>query len=380
MQLIDKKFALINFWAGRIVKNEQEKYVSEFMITDDLGNTVVTFTDKDGDGLAIDRLGNVNSDVIQRELYYPFGLQLRGTNPVVPNEQQNYLYNGKEQMEGTGLYNYGARYYDPAVARWHGVDPNAQKYEPWSSYAYAYNNPLMFVDPDGRDNIIYLIVLQGAGKRINPQGLVNHLNGMMQSLGLDIQAKIFDHTSAADFDAANLDPTDNFIVLGSNPDQVAEYIIDKTGFESGDLFGYTYTYRNKPGKAIVELGQANAIAVNEHNIDLAKYYLGGPSEKTTAFLSLHAYGHNMGEITHAASDKFDTGFMSPGATLQHSGSIDNIMSSLSNSVPVERLQSVLERPAPIGPLPGGSCLNGKCAISPQDNYLQNAALRQSDND
>ena len=66
-----------------------------------------------------------------------------------------YLYNAKELDEETGLYYYHARYYDPRISMFYGVDPHAENYLPVSPYAYVANNPILFIDPDGRDIYIY---------------------------------------------------------------------------------------------------------------------------------------------------------------------------------------------------------------------------------
>lgn len=60
-----------------------------------------------------------------------------------------YQFNAKELDENTGLYYYGARYYDPRISVWHGVDPLAEMYPDWSPYTYTMNNPITYWDPTG---------------------------------------------------------------------------------------------------------------------------------------------------------------------------------------------------------------------------------------
>jgi RHS repeat-associated protein len=73
-----------------------------------------------------------------------------------PNEtqvKQPYKYNGKEldQMHGLNQDDYAARYYDPAIARFTTIDPKAEKYYSISPYAYCANNPIRYIDFDGRN-------------------------------------------------------------------------------------------------------------------------------------------------------------------------------------------------------------------------------------
>jgi RHS repeat-associated protein len=63
--------------------------------------------------------------------------------------EQPYKFNGKELDEEVGLYYYGARYYEPEVSVWYGVDKLAEKYPNVGGMVYCLGNPIKLVDADG---------------------------------------------------------------------------------------------------------------------------------------------------------------------------------------------------------------------------------------
>ena len=105
-----------------------------------------------------DHQGNIRGvtdgrgNIEQQNDYYPFGgMMASSTGGAV----QPYRYTGKELVRFQGLdwLDYGARWYDPAILRWNGVDELAEKYTPVSPYVFCLNNPLSFIDPDGNNPI-----------------------------------------------------------------------------------------------------------------------------------------------------------------------------------------------------------------------------------
>jgi len=70
-------------------------------------------------------------------------------------EDNRYLYNGKELQDDFDLnwYDYGARFYDAQIARFHTLDPLAEKYSFQSPFVYAVNNPIRFSDFNGEGPI-----------------------------------------------------------------------------------------------------------------------------------------------------------------------------------------------------------------------------------
>ncbi len=105
--------------------------------------------------LALSFFGGLRKELVwQQQGYYPFGMALGAT--LATAEPNRMMYNGKELQDyplngmELGWYDYGARFYDPMLGRWHVVDPMAEEYYNLSPHAYCANNPIKFIDPDGR--------------------------------------------------------------------------------------------------------------------------------------------------------------------------------------------------------------------------------------
>jgi RHS repeat-associated protein len=115
-----------------------------------------------------DALGNVRvvtdetGQVIERHDYLPFGEECTtgacAANPSVGTGQR-LRFTGKERDAESGLDSFGARYYAQRVGRFTTIDPvldqQAALLDPqrWNRYGYVSNNPLRFVDPDGREQV-----------------------------------------------------------------------------------------------------------------------------------------------------------------------------------------------------------------------------------
>ena len=128
-------------------ENIQEKDIY-FYHSDHLGSTSY-ITDRDG-------------NATQFVCYKPYGEAL--VDEHATSFESPWKFNGKELDTETGLYYYGARYYEPVLALWYGVDALTEKYPNMGGYVYCNNNPIKIIDPDGNDGEI---VVEGNSITIN---------------------------------------------------------------------------------------------------------------------------------------------------------------------------------------------------------------------
>lgn len=117
---------------------ENNEYIYQYK--DHLGNVRISY--RNNNGIA---------EITDQNDYYPFGMN-------IPREEEsivgvaslyNYKYSNKEIQE-TGFLDFGWRQYASDLGRWFGVDQLAEMYDSTSPYAFVDNNPLRFIDPDGR--------------------------------------------------------------------------------------------------------------------------------------------------------------------------------------------------------------------------------------
>jgi RHS repeat-associated protein len=98
--------------------------------------------------LMTDSTGNQIGTTVK---YLPFGETKMGSVPT------DKLFTG-QRLDGTGLYYYNARYYDPTIGRFISADtiiPDINNPQSYNRYSYCINNPIKYLDPNGHD---YLLV------------------------------------------------------------------------------------------------------------------------------------------------------------------------------------------------------------------------------
>ena len=117
------------------IPNDTTKEETFFYHNDHLGSTSYITDD--------------HANITQYDAYLPYGELL--VDEHSSSEELPYKFNGKQFDDETGLYYYGARYMNPVTSLWYGVDPLAEKYVTTSGFVYTLNNPVKFIDVDGRE-------------------------------------------------------------------------------------------------------------------------------------------------------------------------------------------------------------------------------------
>lgn len=243
--------AFIQTEEGR-ARHSGATYVYEYDLKDHLGNTRVTFMPDPADAT------QQTVKVLQENDYYAFGYGIQSMQGIVASPKNEYLYNHKELQEETGLFDYGARFYDPVIGKWTSVDPSAddEEQESVTPYHYVLNSPILHTDPDGKNPILGAIV------------------GGLISGGVELGGQLLSGKSLKEVDWADVGiETVKGMVVGSGipaplADRVANLAKAAIDIDGTGKVETVFNGSKSVGKTLVDLG-TNAIA------DKAGKYLGG---------------------------------------------------------------------------------------------------------
>lgn len=116
---------------------------------------------------------NQNNQLVSAQDYDCWGYLMQ--NRTYSSDQSMYKFTGKERDNESTYDYFGARYYDSRIGRWGQVDPFLEKYFDLTPYAYVNNDPLLCIDPSGRD-----VYIHGG----NYEDIIDELNNIRKRTGL----------------------------------------------------------------------------------------------------------------------------------------------------------------------------------------------------
>ena len=120
-----------------------------------------------------------STGILEKSDYLPFGTRVATSSTPLNRWRQS----GKEEQviggNDLGVLDFGARHYDPWLARWTTQDPMAVKYLNFSPYSYCGNNPIILVDPDGSNPFVYYLLWKVVGNAIE----IAPVNNTIRSFG-----------------------------------------------------------------------------------------------------------------------------------------------------------------------------------------------------
>ncbi|MDD3005365.1 RHS repeat-associated core domain-containing protein [Flavobacterium sp.] len=212
--------------------------------------------------------------MLEQSNYYPYGMKHSNYNdskhdydqgeggifaiikPVIRSNYQ-YKYNGKEYQDelGLNLYDMDFRDYDPAIARWTGIDPVVHYSQ--STYNAFDGNPVFWADPSGADATTYVRGSDGEWKQSSVQsdeefkddlrrfGLPDYLNHLSQGNvdgGTKSNPPTFQESISAFMTGLGISTSTKQLVLSLADEALIPKMLTKTLNFAGKLVGFYSVY------------------------------------------------------------------------------------------------------------------------------------------
>jgi len=180
---VDQPTSDIDIIAPSKLKSKVTRHVYGLGHVADVTNGEITY-------LHQDRLGSTrlktdeNGEVVGEFKSLPFGQE-------IVNDDVRYSFATGKELDSSGLYYFGARYYDPDVGRFTSVDPVRDNH----AYSYVNNNPMNYVDPTGMDDEAAIFINNVLEERVQHMEGVKEVQAYM-GVGFDIAADLTGGTAA----------------------------------------------------------------------------------------------------------------------------------------------------------------------------------------
>ena len=233
-----------------------------YYITDHLGSTWAVVDDA--------------GTVLETFDYYPFGLLMPGRSTTSGNTIEKFTGKERDTEANLNLDYFGARYYDPAIGRWHNPDPLAHEYPSLSPYNYALNNPMVFLDPNG----LWIQRYEEDGEVIFEAEEGDNFDTFQEQYGLskDEATKWFNEHGLSDYLPEKRDGIAGWLGFTKTP-----------GIDEGTSFTSTMGHLKADVGALsdqqlvdqLSFGLSHAIGTGSESLNLADYFSGiGPGNPT----------------------------------------------------------------------------------------------------
>ncbi|WP_317127623.1 MULTISPECIES: RHS repeat-associated core domain-containing protein, partial [unclassified Chryseobacterium] len=284
-------------------------------------------------------------EVTDTNNYYPFGLNHISDFKGLLGGYLNYKYNGKELQE-TGMYDYGARFYMPDLGRWGVLDNYSENYFPISPYSYVANNPAKFIDINGE--WIYINDQDGTKYRYHNGATQHQVDGKWTNV--DANTTLSDYVVQT---VAGLNHLDKNTSIGNT---MIGYFDQAQGTDGKvrDI------YFNQGGKSQVKYGISNVVELNTSSTKGVWTTLGNDSKYSPLYTTIaHEMGHVYENFALGITSQPDSRFGDDATSAEIYGThVENIV----------RAESGL----PLRTNYGSICIGSSCIPNSNGRLIDNA--------
>lgn len=247
-------------------------------------------------------LTDINGNAYQFFINLPFGETMAEQLPT-SFYRTPYKFSGKELDEETGLYYFGARYYDPRASIWLSTDPLMEKYPNVNPYVYCVDNPVNLIDPNGmspegpkeKEPPYYIVGFKSIKykRTVWDNLLVNNMYTALERV-TDNAIRFFGHGTAASMYLSDKDSPESYV----NSPEHLEALISSSGAKTrweemkknGGTFisyacnngaenGAMHNYSKKSDYSEIIFVGASTSVYPDKNYEVGKFYSGTTLEE-----------------------------------------------------------------------------------------------------